>query len=140
MSQMAIINSLMEEKFVLRREVERLTAENGGEMKTRDIGDIVSTFCGELDVARKEVERLTAENADLRGLCVKVMPDEDRDAVVDERLRVQRELKRYWADFERLTALRVEMFNAIVEYGAGDDLLYHVLKAIMDAWFAGWAP
>ena len=58
-----------------------------------------------------------------------------RDVVNSHVIALQEALK----EVERLKALRVEMFNAVVEYGAGDDLLYHALKAIMDAWFAGGA-
>ena len=61
-------------------------------------------------------------------------------SLADERDGFKAALVQALAEVERLRALRVEMFNAIVEYGAGDDLLYHVLKAIMDAWFAGGEP
>ena len=89
-----------------------------------DCVGIESPYCLRL------VDRLQAENAALKA---EVM------SLADERDGFKAALVQALAEVERLTALRVEMFNAIVEYGAGDDLLYHALKAIMDAWFAGGA-
>ena len=83
------------------------------------------------EAKRSAARTLQAENAALKA---EVM------SLADERDGFKAALVQALAEVERLTALRVEMFNAIVEYGAGDDLLYHVLKAIMDAWFAGGAP
>ena len=89
------------------------------------------------DVAalRAEVETWKANYNTLRQETGNCEANRLRDVVNSHVIALQEALK----EVERLKALRVEMFNAVVEYGAGDDLLYHALKAIMDAWFAGGA-
>ena len=113
----AAYDAIENERNALRVEVAGLRTSE----RAQEGAAIVSFF---------QYDQVATENAALKA---EVM------SLADERDGFKAALVQALAEVERLTALRVEMFNAIVEYGAGDDLLYHVLKAIMDAWFAGWA-